>query len=117
MERFIKNTVSISDMTKDSELVREVEKFLEEKNIDILEMVYDRSITFDGKPTFEVLTNNPRALKNLSREYNVPLRNNYDTRSWYKVLDIQKDGSNLYIYLRDKSFKHLGNIRTCSRKR
>jgi hypothetical protein len=84
-------------MVKDSALVRKVEKFLEENNINILEMSYNRTIEFDGKPTFDVLTSNLKSLRKLSQKIKKPLREDYDERSHYKELSISKDKYHINI--------------------
>ena len=86
----------------DSELVKEVEMFLEEHKIDILEMVYNRSIELDNKPNFQILTNNPKSLEKLAQKLKRSLRSDYDERSFYKELSISRDEYDLNICHRKK---------------
>ncbi|MDP1854203.1 MAG: hypothetical protein Q8L26_08405 [Candidatus Omnitrophota bacterium] len=102
MEKFIRDQAFLSDMAKDSDLVKEVEKFLSSHNIDIVEMTYDRNVNFDGKPVFEILTRNKKALEKLSVEMKIPLRKDYDERSWYNILNLNVNRCNVHIYNRKK---------------
>lgn len=102
IESFISFEPSSFCMAKDSELVKEVEGFLKENNINILEMTYDRSINFNGKPIFEVLTGNRDSLEKLATNMKSPLKKDYDERSRYEVLDIKRHDYNIHVYSRKK---------------
>ncbi len=102
IEKFISLDFASFDMAKDSELVKEVEDFLKEKGIGILEMEYSRDWKYNKEPTFEILTKNNGVLEKLSDEMKIPLRKDYDERSWYKVLSVKNSNYNLSVYARKK---------------
>lgn len=102
IEKFIRTSNSLSNMAKDSDLVKEVENFLLSRNIDIVEMTYDRNVNFDGKPVFEILTRNKAAIEKLSTEMKIPLRKDYDERSWYNVLNLNVNRCKVHLYSRKK---------------
>lgn len=93
-------------MAKDSELVKEVEKFLEEQNIGILEMEYHRDFEHDFKPSFSILTNDLKPLEKLASKMKTEFSRNYDTRSYWKAITVKKGKYEIHIYHRGKPFFH-----------
>ncbi len=104
MESFISFEPSSFYMAKDSELVREVEDFLKEKKIEIVEMEYHRDFEHYMKPTFSVLTNNYKSLGKLAEETKSKFVTTYDERSYWKAISVKNDKYEIHIYHRGKPF-------------
>lgn len=98
IEKFIRKPYLVHDMVKDSELVKEVENFLEKHNLDISEMIYNRSWEFNEKPTFDIITNNLKSLEKLAQKTKSTVEDNYDKMSFHKLLVIKNDRYDLYLY-------------------
>jgi len=101
MEKLIRNKGFILDMIDDSMLVKEAEMFLKKHNLCINEIVYNRSVEYDGKSTFEILTSDLQSLEKLAQETSRTLRKDYDERSSFKMLEIEQSEYDMRILYRN----------------
>jgi|GEM_PF-3062605 len=99
MGKFISKPFLSFNMSKDSELVKEVESFLKEHKIDNYIMKYDRGIDFTehkSHPAFDVQTDALDALKSLSRQLKLDLKRDIYKRHEY--LQIENKDYRIYLY-------------------
>lgn len=100
IENFISFEPPCFYMAKDSELVKEVEKFLKKNEIRNYRIAYDRGIDHGEHPHFEVELNSSGTLERLSKKLNISLKN--DCYSYKTILGIEGADYDLDIYKRMK---------------
>jgi hypothetical protein len=99
IESFIRESSLLFDMLRDSELVREVEEFLEDHSIKNYLMRYDRGIyatEHEKHPHFEIEIKNLKSLENMAEDLDIPIVQEY--HRMHKCIRIEKEQYNLYLY-------------------
>ena len=101
LEKFISIEPSHIIMTKDSELVKEVEDFLKENSIKSYLLRYDRGIyatEHENHPYFEIEIKNLKSLENMAKKLSIPVKQEY--HRMHKCISIEKEQCSIYIYHR-----------------